>query len=232
MIGCRRVLLVFLALRSVRAKTNCSEARADYCSSRLVPFSNDDALVPVNTEEMEEYCRQQKETEACAAEYSDFCLDSLVRQLSDLFVQSAVKQNKERCEARENFLKRTECAKVIFQPMNDCMKEFIVRLEMGSVADIDLLVPTMCCAFGGYQKCASHVITTSCNSDDAEYFSSAISRYSLDLLDYFCEKYTPGSSKCDEISAREGNITSPSYLSIFPPLVHAMDRLINEDTET
>ncbi|XP_076361801.1 uncharacterized protein LOC143252879 [Tachypleus tridentatus] len=229
MISICRIVLLLCVFHAIRCQTECSEEKADYCASLLIPFNNYNALIPLNTEELEEYCRQQKEMEECVTEYSDLCLDSLVGQLSQIFIQGAISQNKERCEKRDNYLKYVNCVKKIFQPLRDCMKNFILDLELVSVIDIDLLIPTICCSFGKYRKCAVEVIDVSCSPNEAEYFTSSINGYSSDLVAAMCLEYEPGSSRCQDVKVPRTNTTSSTYLSIFPSLNRALNRLGNED---
>ncbi|XP_022235569.1 uncharacterized protein LOC111083364 [Limulus polyphemus] len=167
--------------------------------------------------------------EECVIEYSDLCIDSLVRQLSQIFIQGAISQNKERCERRDNYLKNVKCVEKIFQPLRGCMKNFILDLELVSIIDIDLLIPTICCSFGKYQKCSLDAIDASCNPNEAEYFTSSINGYSSDLVAAICLEYEPGSSRCQEVKVPKTNTTSSAYLSIFPSLNRALNRLGNEE---
>ncbi|XP_074603273.1 uncharacterized protein LOC141856749 [Brevipalpus obovatus] len=190
--------LVFNVWAAPSEKCSQTEADFDECASRMSVFDRDDAIIPTNDAELDEFCKLALDSLKCARSYARRCMSEFPKTVYGIYQYDVKREIKKRCqskEGREEYMKHMKCGKEKgLAQQRKCIHNFDAQLEwifMNIPKEQQVLVT--CCAIHYVHRCIVNETSKLCDSvtgpTTAGYFDKTIGASISEGVDYSCGKY-------------------------------------------
>jgi len=171
------------------------EAQVEVCARDFLIYRN--GSLPHTSQELDLFCRENKQKESCLSAHSKKCLSHSANQAITELIRSMAKQNRAICSnknSRRLISKTSQCINAK-QSSDQCYQQFVDNIHGIHQYGQEEKIPVICCSYMSFSGCLQSQVK-GCGGDALNAINRLVQSYAGETLNYVCREYKTF-SKCD-----------------------------------